>query len=323
MCTAISFLAKSHYFGRNLDFEYAFGEQVAITPRNYAFPFLCAVPIQSQYAMIGMAMVDHGYPLYFDATNECGLSMAGLYFPDNAVYRPLISGMDNITPFEFIPWILRQCKNISQAKNLLQRLNLVNIPYSEQQPLSPLHWLISDREHSLVVEPMADNIVIYDNPVGVLTNNPPFDYHMYNLSNYLNVTREEATNRFSENHQITPYCRGMGGIGLPGDLSSASRFVRATFTMVNSVCDQSAESEISQFFHILGSVSQQKGCVRVGEGYEKTIYTSCCDTDSGIYYYTTYNNSQITGIAMQNTDLNGRELSVFPLVTKQQIHMEN
>ena len=112
-------------------------------------------------------------------------------------------------------------------------------------------------------------------------------------------------------------------MGLPGDWSSQSRFVRAAFTKVHSVCGATAAEGVSQFFHILGSVSQQQGCVRVGEAFEKTIYTSCCNTDKGIYYYTTYENSQITAVSLHNTQLNNKNLTVFPLITTAQIRFEN
>ena len=323
MCTAITFRTKAHYFGRNLDFEHGYGEAVVVTPRNYPFTFRKAASTENHYAIIGMAVVDNGYPLYFDGTNEKGLSMAGLYFPGNAVYLPEKPGMDNISPFEFIPWILGDCENITQVQEKLRNLNLVDIPYSGEYPLSPLHWLIADGDTSLVVEPMADGIRIYENPVGVLTNNPPFDFHLHNLTGYLNLTREEPTSRFAQDYELSPYSRGMGAIGLPGDLSSPSRFVRAAFVKLNSVCDESDSASICQFFHILGSVAQQEGCARVGSSFEKTIYTSCCNTDKGIYYYTTYKNPQITAISMHNTDLNQQDVSVFPLVREPQIKMEN
>lgn len=323
MCTAITFRTQNHYFGRNLDFEHGYGEAVVVTPRKYPFLFRKAATLGSHYAIIGMAVMDNGYPLYFDGTNEKGLSMAGLYFPGNAVYLPEKPGMDNITPFEFIPWILGDCENILQVREKLKNLNLVDIPYSEHFPLSPLHWIIADRNHSLVVEPMLDGIKVFENPIGVLTNNPPFDFHLHNLTGYLNLTREEPSSRFAPNYQLTPYSRGMGAIGLPGDLTSPSRFVRAAFVKLNSVCEENDAASISQFFHILGSVTQQEGCARVGDAFEKTIYTSCCNTDKGIYYYTTYENSQITGISMHNVDINNTRVSVFPLVTEPQIRMQN
>ena len=323
MCTAVSYCAKHHYFGRNLDFEHSFRESVTVTPRNYPLHFRKKSVISSHYAMIGMAMVEDDYPLYFDATNEHGLSMAGLYFPGNAVYRKEIENCDNITPYELIPWILSQCTCTAQAEHLLKNINLIDLPFSDQLPLSPLHWMIADREKALTVEPTAEGIRVYENPVGVLTNNPPFDYHLQNLSNYMNLTREEPENRFAPLYDIRPYSRGMGAIGLPGDLSSASRFVRAAFTKLNSVSDLTDTSGIHQFFHILGAVAQQRGCAKVGNDYEKTIYSNCCNTDTGVYYYTTYENSQITGISMHHTDLNASTLSSYSLRTDGQIQMEN
>lgn len=323
MCTAISFKTKSHYFGRNLDLEYRYNETVTITPRKFPFAYCMGVENNDHFAMIGMASVVENYPLYYDATNEHGLSMAALNFPGNAAYHPPKDLHDNITPFELIPWILGQCKTVSETRKCLSKINIVNISFSDSLPLSPLHWMISDRTESIVAEPMQDGLKIYDNPVGVLTNNPPFDFHMNNLSNYLNLTSEEPVNRFTNKLDLTPYSRGMGSIGLPGDLSSSSRFIKAAFTKLNSVSGDEETESISQFFHILGSVAQQRGCVKVNGKFEKTIYSSCCNTDKGIYYYITYDNSQITGIRLNRDALNVASLSTYPLVTQQQIHFAN
>ena len=323
MCTALTYKSTDHYFGRNLDYEFSYNESVTITPRNFPLFFRKTKSIPSHYAFIGTATIDHSYPLYYDATNEHGLSMAGLNLPDNAVYYPYTDSMNNITPFELIPWILSQCKNVNEAEKLLDKLNLVDMPYSSAYPLTPLHWFLADENRSITLEPLKDGLKIYENQIGVLTNNPPFDYHITNLSNYINLTAEEASNRFAPDYPIVPYSRGMGAIGLPGDLSSASRFIKAAFTKLNSVSDSSESASISQFFHILSSVSQQMGCVKVGNSYEKTIYSSCCNTDKGIYYYTTYENSQITGVCMHHTDLNGSELISFPLTKGQHINMAN
>lgn len=323
MCTAILHKTKHHYFGRNLDLEYHFEENVTITPRNYPFTFRCAGEMETHYAMIGMAVVENGYPLYYEATNETGLSMAGLNFPGNAWYFPPAEDRDNIAPFELIPWILGQCKDLTDAKEKLQAINIADIPFSERYPLSPLHWMVSHKTASIVVEQTKNGLKVYDNHVGVLTNNPPFPYHLYNLQNYLNVTAAEPINRFSDSVELLPYSRGMGGIGLPGDLSSSSRFVRAAFTKLNSLSDDGEMESVSQFFHILDAVAQQRGCAQVGDDYEITLYSSCCNTDTGTYYYKTYENTQITAIKMQNNDLDGNCVLTFPLVTEQQIRYEN
>lgn len=323
MCTAVTFTSDDHYFGRNLDLEVSFGEGVTITPRNFVFEFRRARSLTTHHAIIGMATVADGYPLYYDATNERGLSMAGLNFPENAVYRPELAGATNITPFEFIPWILGQCESVAEARAALEDLNLLDVSFSEQFPLSPLHWIIADSEASLTVESVESGLHVYDNDVGVLTNNPTFDIQRFNLNNFMSLSTDPPENRFSKSLDLDQYSRGMGAIGLPGDLSSASRFAKACFTKVNSVSGESESEAISQFFHILGSVAQQRGCVSVGDRYEITIYSSCCNIDTGVYYYTTYENSQITGVDMHHHDLDGSSLAHFPLVQGQQINMQN
>lgn len=323
MCTAITYKTKDHYFGRTLDLEYTYEEQVTVTPRNYEFRFRTKETIKSHYAIIGMATVADNYPLYYEAANECGLSMAGLNFPGNACYFPVTEGKDNIAPYEFIPWILSRCKDLTEARALLERINLCNIDFSDRFPLSPLHWIIADKEEAITVESVAGGLNVYENPVGVLTNNPTFEYHMTHLCDYRNLTAQTTENRFGK-VPLATYSRGMGGIGLPGDLSSASRFVRAAFVKLNSVAGEEENESISQFFHILGAVEQQRGCVILPDGsYELTAYASCMNQDKGIFYYTTYENRCIHGVDMHRCDLEGRGLYTYPLRKEQEIKWQN
>lgn len=324
MCTAITYKTKDHYFGRNLDLEYSYKETVTITPRNFVFHFRRMGKMEHHFAIIGMAYICDGYPLYYDGTNEKGLSMAGLNFPGNADYKPYRYKKDNITPFELIPWILVQCATVAEAERLLERINLLNENFSEELPLSPLHWIISDRERSITLESVKDGIHIYHNPVGVLTNNPTFDYQLFNLNNYMGLSRSARQNTFAGNLELKPYSRGMGAMGLPGDASSMSRFVRAAFVKLNSVSGDSETESVGQFFHILKSVEMQRGCVELSEGvYEITMYSSCCNADRGIYYYTTYDNNQICAVDMYTENLEKDALIWYPLQKEQAISMQN
>ena len=311
MCTAICYRSNASYFGRNLDLDRGYGEGVVITPRNYEIKMRCEKTIKSHYAMIGMATVVEDYPLYYEATNEKGLSMAGLNFPENAVYFGFAEEKDNVAPFELIPWILAQCGRVDEAKALLEKINLVNIDFNEQLPLSPLHWMISDKKRSIVAEPLKDGLRIHDDPFEVLTNNPPFEYHCTNVSNYMGLSAGLAASQFSERIPVKNYSLGMGALGLPGDYSSASRFIRALFVKGNSMSGYDEKSNVNQFFHILNSVAMPKGCVRSAEGFEYTRYSSCCNADSGIYYYTTYDELEIRAINMHDVDLNQSNLHVF------------
>ena len=324
MSTAITYKTKDFYFGRTLDYEISYGDEVTITPRNYEFNFRHKQNIKNHYAIIGMAYVTENYPLYYEAVNEKGLGIAGLNFVGNAQYNKKIKGKDNITQFEFIPWILSQSTTVKEAKKLIEKINFLDEPFSTNLPLAQLHWIISDSIESITVEAVKDGIKIYENPVGVLTNNPTFDKQMFELNNYMNLSTKSPKNTFAKSLNLEKYSRGMGAIGLPGDLSSQSRFIRAAFVKMNSVSKEEEKESVSQFFHILNSVEQQRGCCELDDGiFEITIYTSCCNASKGIYYYTTYDNHQITAIDMHKENLNSENLIRYPLIKDEQIKMQN
>ncbi len=323
MCTAIFYKTGNSYFGRTLDLEKCFDERITVTPRNFRFDFRRAGSIENHHAIVGIATVKENFPLYYEGANEWGLGIAGLNFPENVFYSPEVSGKDNVSPFEFIPWILSQCKDVSDTRKLLERINICNINFSSDLPLSPLHWMISDKNSSITVEPLREGLKIYENPVGVLTNNPPFDYQMTYLADFMNTSPYSKANTLG-NVRLDAYSRGLGGKGLPGDFSSTSRFVKASFVKENSVSGKGENESVGQFFHILGSVEQVRGSVRV-EKDENVItqYTSCINLDKGIYYYTTYENRCISAVCMHNCNLDGRELFNYPLAKNMIVNRQN
>lgn len=336
MCTVATYATKNHYFGRNLDYELSYGENTVIIPRNFPFHFREAGMLNSHYAIIGVAHLaevpsanlvagqPQTYPLLYDAINEKGLGVAGLNFVGNAVYNDHVDGKDNIAQFEFLPWILGRCSTVAETKTLLSRLNFRNFGFSDQFPPSELHWMIYDGKDDIVVESVADGLKIYDNPTGVLTNNPPFDKQLFSLNNYRHLMAQNPDNTFSPDIPLNAYSRGMGAIGLPGDLSSQSRFVKAAFTRAHSLSADDELSSVSQFFHILHSVDQQNGCCDLGDNkYERTIYSSCYSLEERIFYYTTYNNHQITATKMDSVNLDGTDLTSFPMIETEQINYQN
>ena len=320
MCTAISLISGNHFFGRTLDYNTSFGEQIVITPRNYSLKFKYANLLDTHYAFIGMATVVNGTPLYYDATNEKGLSVAGLLFSKNAKYFAPRHNYTNIASFEIIPYILSCCKTVDDAIAILKNANITNDNFSEQLKATPLHWIISDSKKSIVLESVDLGLKIYNNPIGVLTNSPLFEIQLWNLNQYLNLSPHSAKNNFSAKITLDPQSKGMGAKGLPGDYSSASRFVKASFIKLNSVSNEEDFSGVNQFFHILNSVSVPKGVVFEKDGYEITRYTSCCDTAKGIYYYTTYNNQTISAVDMTRFNLNSSEPICFELNCDNQIY---
>lgn len=324
MCTAISFRTKDHYFGRTLDLEYNYNESVVITPKNYPFRFTSGKEIRKHFAIIGIATVVNDYPLYYEATNENGLSVAGLNFPHNAHYFPVYADKENVAPYEFIPWVLSQYKNVDEARENIRSINLVNINFNETLRASPLHWIVSDRDKSITVECTEKGLQIFSNPQGVLTNNPPFEWQMQNLDRYMRKIYGKPDPYILNKDNPGMLSKGMDLLGLPGDFSSPSRLVKTVFAKRYSVCGETEEESVTQFFHILGYVNTPTGFIKVDDGKEyKTVYTSCCNTEKGIFYYKTYENSQICAVDMHRENLDGKSLISYPLVTKQQINRIN
>ena len=324
MCTAATYKTKDFYFGRTLDYEFSYGDEITVTPRNYPYEFRYSGRLDKHYAIIGMAHVVGDYPLYYDAVNEKGLCIAGLNFVGNAHYGKPEQGKENVAQFEFISWLLSSCASVKEASEKISTMVITDTPFNDKLPCAQLHWLIADKTEAITVESMKDGIHIHSNPVGVLTNNPPFEQQMFMLNNYRGLSPRQPENTFAPGVDLTAYSRGMGAMGLPGDLSSASRFARVAFTKMNSISGESESESVSQFFHILGSVDQQRGCCDVGEGkFEITLYTSCCNADKGIYYYTTYENHQISAVDMHKTDLEESSLIRFPVITGEHINYQN
>ena len=326
MCTAVTYKTNDFYMGRTLDYDFSYGDEITVTPRNYSFTLRHGGKLENHYAIIGMAHVAGNYPLYYDAINEKGLGIAGLNFVGNATYKPVdpSSSKHQITQFELIPFILGTCASLKEAKEALKNMDLVDTPFSPQLPVGSLHWLIADETGSITVEAVKEGLMIYDNPAGVLTNNPPFPQQMFQLNNYMHLSPRQPVNTFSKDLPLNTYSRGMGALGLPGDLSSSSRFVRASYVKMNSRCNGDELSSVSQFFHILGSVDQQRGCCEVTEGkYEITLYTSCCNASKGIYYYNTYENHQISAVDMHKTNLDQDTLICYPVLQGENIHFQN
>ena len=323
MCTALLYRGDGYYFGRNLDLGEHYGEQVTITPRNFPLPMRAMLPLERHYAMVGMAWVQEGYPLYYDGFNEKGLAVAGLNFQGYAAYMPRCAGRDNVTPFELVPWLLGTCADVGEVRAALRGANLLAEDFSPELPLTPMHFLAADRGGGcLVMEPMAEGMKLWDAPVGLLTNAPPFDWQMANLAQYQGLSPEQPENRLGG--ELPRFSNGMGAVGLPGDLSSPSRFVRGAYTLRNAAPGKDPEESMAQVFHILNVVGQTRGCVLLSDGgLERTVYSACCDLARGRYCYTTEQNSRPVAVELFHADLEGGALATFPVRRKADFLWEN
>ena len=295
MCTALNWHGL---FGRNLDLEYDLPGAVTLMPRRFPLPGL-----PSHYALLGMAWVKDGFPLYFDAINDAGLGMVGLHFPRSAHYSPPAADRDNVPSWLLMPWLLGQCASVDEVRVRLPRLQITDEAFSSDLPPSPLHWMVADRKRSLVLEVCRDGLHWYDAPAGVLTNEPPFPVQTEWLARYRCLSPAPLTNTLLPETDLPCSSRGTGSFGLPGDMTSASRFVRAVFGSRHAAPGRTPQQNVAQFFHILDSVAQLSGCVILQNGrLENTRYSSCCDLTHGIYRYKTYWDPQVRTFHLVQTD---------------------
>ena len=311
MCTAFHYRAVGSYMGRNMDIEFPLEQKITITPRQYILHTKHQPPLNNHYAIIGMSSLVDNYPLYYDACNEYGLCMSALAFRNNAHYLPHREDLINLAPYELIPFILATCKNTKEALDMIGKINLTADDFNQDLPTSPLHFFVCDREGAITVEPMREGLKIYENPVGVLTNNPQFPSMLDYLSNFISLSTGEITERTLGTARVRADTRGLGAIGMPGDLTSPSRFVRASFIKSNIVSDGSSESEVSAAFHVLASVEQQKGLVKVGKSLEYTAYSAVIEMQNATYHYRTYDGRSTNSISLRVLNLDSDNLITF------------
>jgi len=326
MCTALSLTTDSHYFGRTLDLEHTLSESVVIAPRRFPLPFRFMPHAGTHLSFIGMASVQDGFPLYYDAVNESGLCAAALNFPGFACYAPTAAEKTRqirLASFEVIPFVLSRCASVSQARALLERAVVCSEAFSCDMPPTPLHWMFGDGRETLVVEPLEGGLRLHDNPAGVLTNSPPFEEQMRRLGDYAALSPAAPPNTLAPQLRLPPVSRGTGTFILPGGMDSPSRFVRAAYLRAHSVCPGGEEASVSQFFHILDAVSVVRGSVCTEGENEITQYACCMSAQRGVYCFTTYENRRITAIDMRREDLSADAPIIYPLIAGPQILMGN
>lgn len=305
MCTCIYLKRENNYFGRNMDIHYSFNEQIINVKKGKEFVLKKSKRLKIKYSLLGIGTIINNYPLFSDVMNEKGLAIAGLNFLNNAYYFEYNKDKINITPYELPLFLLGSCSNIDEVKNLLKNINLLNEPFSNEIPLAYLHFMVSDLERSIVIESTKEGLHVYDNYLNVLTNNPEFSYHKNNILNYLNLTIDDPLNEKFENISY-----GQGLIGLPGDYSSMSRFVKAYFVKENIIFN---DNQINQFFYCLDSVFMPLGLVKAKDGFEYTRYQSCYDLKLGIMYYKSYNDRSIKSISF-NDFIRNDAIQYFKLI---------
>ncbi|MCC5421206.1 choloylglycine hydrolase [Clostridium perfringens] len=317
MCTGLALETKDglHLFGRNMDIEYSFNQSIIFIPRN----FKCVnksnnKELTTKYAVLGMGTIFDDYPTFADGMNEKGVGCAGLNFPIYVSYsKESIEGKTNIPVYNFLLWVLANFSSVEEVKEALKNANIVDIPISENIPNTTLHWMISDiTGKSIVVEQTKEKLNVFDNNIGVLTNSPTFDWHVANLNQYVGLRYNQVPEFKLGDQSLTALGQGTGLVGLPGDFTPASRFIRVAFLRDAMIKNDKDSIDLIEFFHILNNVAMVRGSTRtVEEKSDLTQYTSCMCLEKGIYYYNTYENNQINAIDMNKENLDGNEIKTY------------
>ena len=296
MCTAIRLKNNHYYVGRTLDLEYNYDEKVIIVPRKFPIKYKYLKQNDNHFSIFGIGIIIDNYPLFYDACNEYGLSICGLNMPLSTNYSSFTYNKINITSYELIIYLLSECKNLKEVKNKFDDLNITDDNFNANFLASKLHFLITENNESIVLEIIDGKINIYNNKIGVLTNEPQFPFHLYNLNNYDHLSKMTKNN----------YFKGSGLIGLPGDNLSTSRFIKAAFSKNNFIISKN----ISEIFNIFNNIFEINGLnITLDNKVYKTIYISLYDLSNKILYFKTYNNCQIYQVILKKFNIDDYNLS--------------
>lgn len=319
-CTGLMLKAKDNtvVHGRTLEFAIKVDTSVAVIPRDYSFkgtsPLGQGLSYQSKYSAVGVFAFNN--PALLDGMNEKGLSVGTFYFPGFAGYSKASTENQNksLSPADFPNWILTQFATIDELKAALNSVVIVpTVLQGWGNETPPFHYIVYDKYgKSLVIEPVDGKLLYYDNPLGVLTNSPNFEWHLTNLRNFVNLTTLNAKPVTINGLTIDSFGQGSGMVGLPGDFTPPSRFVRATIFSVTATTPETNEAAVAQIFHILNQFDIPVGVIKEeanGVTYtDFTLMTAVRDPSRLKYYFKTYENPTVKVVDLNTFDLNAKTI---------------
>lgn len=316
MCTAMTAQTPegNFYFGRTMDFSYPLDPELYVIPKDYQWNNMMNThKIRNRYSIMGIGQ-DINPVILADGVNEMGFAATVLYFPGYAQYDPADlqhSPKIPIAALELVNFLLGQCASVKEAVSILSMICIVGIEDPVTGSVAPLHWIMADRSGKcMVIEKMADRLHVMDNPIGVFSNSPDFQWHMTNLRNYMNIAPTQLQEENWSSVTLTPFGQGTGTFGLPGDFTPPSRFVRTSYLKAHTPIPNEQSQAVSTCFHILDGVSIPKGAVITNRQTEDfTQYTAFINLSDPSYFFKTYENSQITTVKMPSAP--GMEIFSF------------
>ncbi len=324
-CTGITIKPNdgSVLFARTLEFAQDIHSNAIIIPRGMKFVGSTpdgspGLPWTTRYGAVGMNAC--GLPVFADGLNEKGLQVGVFYFPDYARYQPIGEQERDrsLAPQELSGFLLGTCASVEEAVKAAESVRVGEVTFSEFGFVLPLHYIVNDASgESVVLEYVDGDLKVHPNPLGVMSNSPTFDWHMTNLSNYVNLSVTNLPPLDLSGTKLPSLGQGSGMLGLPGDFTPPSRFIRAVAFSKSALPVETAREGVLQAFHILNQFDIPKGAARGREHgkevYDYTLWTSASDLKNLRYYFRTYNNSRIRMIDLREVDLDARDVKTISI----------
>ena len=322
-CTGILLTAADGtvVHARTMEFATDIHSDVIMVPRGYARTGTtpdgkAGLKWKAKYASVGANGV--GKPFIFDGVNEKGLAAGLFYFPTSAGYMPYTAAdaSKTMAPWEFGSWALENFASVEEVQASLGKVVVPAVVYEGWGIAPEVHFIISDATgKSVVIEFVGGKLTFYDAPLGVITNSPAFDWQMTNLRNYVNFSMSNAAPVKVGPITLAPFGQGSGMLGLPGDFTPPSRFVRAVAFSQSVLPSATGSEAVLEAFHILNQFDIPKGAARDREKdahgntpADYTLWTAASDLKARRYYFRTYDNSQIRAVDLMKMNLDAKEM---------------
>lgn len=328
MCTGIRLSASDNsvIHARTMEFAVDVESNVIVSPRGFArkgttLDGKAGLAWKTKYANVGANAL--GMPIVVDGLNEMGLAIGLFYFPGYAGYMAYdpAKADKTLAPWELGSWILDNCASVSQVRRAIGDVVVADVVLEQWKFVPPVHFVVHDvTGESIVIEYVGGKLNIHENPLGVMSNSPTFDWHMTNLNNYVNFSMTNAPAQEIGGVPLIAFGQGSGMLGLPGDFTPPSRFVRAAAFSHSVLPSKTGRDAVIQAFHILNQFDIPKGAARDHEKDEHgnvladyTIWTSASDLKAKQFHFRTYENSQIRMVDLTKVDLDAKDLVTFSM----------
>ena len=310
---------NSYISGRTLEFgKGLLTFEILAVPNNFSYSGTLmdnqkGLKWTTKYKHVGFGLTN--YNIIVDGINEQGLSSGMFYFPGFAKFQNLNKTNKNksLSAHELVSWILGNCATVEEVKQKLPTINVIGTELKELDCIPPLHFNVNDKNgHSIVIEYTKGKLTVYDNPIGVLTNSPSFDWHLTNLRNFVGLKPTSETQIDIDGLKLSPFGNGSGAFGLPGDFTPPSRFIRASFFKLSSSPSKTASQAVKKIFHILNQFDIPDGANIYATNDQKhteiTLWTSISDLKNLKYYFHTYNNRRVRMLNLKNIIFNKNKI---------------